>query len=115
MKHITGDLPEQIGVYSLRCSSGEYIGSSVNIRRRVYEHDLNLRSGKASRKLQSVADRGEVFQASVLVPLEHGCSLHDLRQAERQQILQRRPALNAAHSVGAVFDNAILKDSQRIL
>lgn len=26
MKHITGDLPEKIGVYSLRCSSGEYNG-----------------------------------------------------------------------------------------
>ena len=86
LRHISGDMPQAIGVYCLSSSKGEYIGSSNNIMQRMKTHDGNLHSGGAAHLLQSVVDAGESFRVSVLQILPEGCTNYELKNAEAEWI-----------------------------
>lgn len=79
------------GVYALVDEKGmPYIGSSVNVRKRLKEHNFNIGQAKignptgfSNPKLDEASYRGEVFAAIVLYKLPIGAQRCSLREAER--------------------------------
>lgn len=84
------------GVYALTDESGrQYIGSSLNVRKRIKQHDKSLINAKrghvqktlSSHKMQIAAKNGVTFKASVLWRLPDGGTQYDLWDAEKRFLL----------------------------
>ncbi|WP_111355234.1 GIY-YIG nuclease family protein [Rhodoplanes elegans] len=83
------------GVYSIATPTGkEYIGSSVDVRRRWYEHHWRMKNGRSSSPQLSRAygKYGLLLKFSVLEECDPG----ELRRREQWHIDTRKPALNAS-------------------
>ena len=116
LRHISGDMPQAIGVYCLSSSKGEYIGSSNNILQRMKTHDGYLHSGGAAHLLQSVVDAGESFRVSVLQILPEGCTNYELKNAEAEWIKERKPALNSEMGYALPYsDIAVARAKAKLL
>lgn len=73
-----------------------YIGCSKNVRKRIFQHEASVRTGKTSNRLVSVemARLGlEFFRISILKKLDHG---DDAYSAEEKIVEALKPEYNVA-------------------
>lgn len=92
------DLPglECAGVYALVDDTGRmYIGSAVNLRKRLEAHNRGLwvasrgeHDAFESQRLQDAVMAGRVFRVSILAAFPSGVSAPYLRQVERDLIAE---------------------------
>lgn len=77
------------GVYALVDTKGrKYIGSTINVHRRIQQHCGALRYRKAHKKLQEAFNRGETFTAEVLHCLPETVTIGELRQLEHAEMMK---------------------------
>lgn len=82
------------GVYALIDDEGKkYIGSSINVKKRVFAHEANFRrvlkrgnSPYCGNKLADAVLHGKRFSSVLIEPLERGGSFHDLLAMERKAL-----------------------------
>ena len=78
-------------VYAIEFGENIYVGSSKNVKDRIYEHYRKLKSGKHEvSEMQSLYDKSQCFNAYVIFR----CNERMRTIAERMIILLLRPSLN---------------------
>lgn len=78
-----------VGIYKLVDDLGRvYVGSAVNVSRRIKQHDQYARHGKEIKTLQSAFNEGRLFTAHVLEELPPDTNHHQLMTAERQHLIK---------------------------
>ena len=77
-----------MGVYALvgKSDGKMYIGSSINIEKRLHEHEYFLSVHKGTKKLQAAVDSGERFVAIILEKVPYGNNRFYIFEKEAEYI-----------------------------
>lgn len=82
------------GVYMLTIGDKRYIGSSLDIERRIIQHKAALKAGRAPLKLQDAFDRNKKAEYTVLEIVPDTEIVWELEVRERKWIEELNPELN---------------------
>lgn len=85
MDSVLMDIPQYdgIGIYALIDDAGKmYIGSSINVKRRLAEHSKGLANGKEHKSLVDAVEQGRQFRCEILEKIPYGCNTYHLRERE---------------------------------
>ena len=82
------------GVYMMIIGGKRYIGSSINITKRMCDHRAALKAGRAPSKLQRAFDEHKEFSHTVLEIIPDTERVWELEVRERRWIEELKPELN---------------------
>ena len=100
-----------VGVYALFDDAGKvYIGSSKNVRYRIYMHRAAGKRGREITELQKSVDAGMPFRAVVLEKLPPSTSRLELRRCEMRHIKNARKN-GAVYNINNTTDLAVWEEN----
>ena len=75
-----------IGIYAIvnNCTGKMYIGSSVNVRKRLLTHDSSFRTGRCNKAFKEDIKKGHRFSAKVLKKIPYGTNRFQLFETEKK-------------------------------
>lgn len=93
------------GVYAIYIDDHIYVGSSINIKKRIKYHYNAAKNGKEPKKLQDAFDSAREMHVDILEKIEDNKTINYLFEREKYWIDALRADLNAAPP-GGLYDHA---------
>lgn len=87
-------MENKAGVYKIIIGDDFYIGSSVNVRDRAYQHTSMAKAGREPRKIQKAYNLCGEMHVDILEIVPDNMTLWELRQRERHWIEKLKPTMN---------------------
>lgn len=76
-----------IGIYLLKDEYGKvYIGSSIDVKRKIKQHNYCAKKGKEHKKLQEAYDNGIRMECEILEKIDYGNNMFYVRDREKYYI-----------------------------